>query len=242
LQNAIWLLALGLLLSCTQRHPSQGRFHTLATSAAGPVSQFVKPFGLLDSTSSDADDMRPYDATEPDSFVFSTDAEQFHISRSGAAVRVAATGGSTTFTVPVDSGFRLELLSVLRYRGDPVLVAQQSDGDVSGGLVVRLDSATLQRRWLAHLPGFNVGRALRDSSALYVTCIGFLGRIDLESGTFIWTYDNLYNHGAFNDFRTPRIAGDSVIFDSNEGHRIVVDRRDGRRLTTGVNNLRGDPG
>jgi len=71
---------------------------------------------------------------------------------------------------------------------------------------------------------------LRDSSALYVTCIGFVGKIDLESGTFMWKYDNLYSHGAFNDFRTPRIAGDSVIFDSNGGHRFVVDRRDGRRL------------
>ena len=47
----------------------------------------------------------------------------------------------------------------------------------------------------------------------YLTAIGFVGKVDLTSGAYVWRHDKLYRRdGAFNSFELPEIQGDKVLF------------------------------
>jgi hypothetical protein len=120
-------------------------------------------------------------------------------------------------------------LAFTRVDGDPVFVVQETDNEVGAGFVIRLDSLSLTQKWTAHVPGFNIGFPLLDGHDLYVTCIGFVGKLSLENGQYSWRFDDLYATEKFTAFDRPRIKGDTVDFPS--GSRAVrVHRASGQRF------------
>jgi len=166
---------------------------------------------------------------EPDTFSLLVPGEQYVIAPSGIGYRPARADMPQRFVLPVDSALYIERLAFSRIDGDPVFVVQETDNEGAKGFVVRLDSATLTQRWMASIPGFNVGFALRDGQYLYVTCIGFVGKLDMNTGKYAWRHDDLYTTEKFNDFDRPRLRGDIVEFPA--GNRVLrVERQNGRRL------------
>jgi hypothetical protein len=69
-------------------------------------------------------------------------------------------------------------------------------------------------KWKRPIPGFNIGQGLIDGDYAYVTCIGFIAKVNLKNGAFMWRHDNLYQRGsgAFNSFELPEVDGNVVIF------------------------------
>jgi hypothetical protein len=200
------------------------------TIAIGEYIQFVHPLRKLGVQPLDSDDFGPYDTEEqPDSFSFRVPGEWYLVGPFGAGHRLVSDLGSMLF-LPVEPGLFIERLAFTRVDGDPVFVIQATDNEAGVGIVVRLDSLNLTRRWRADIPGFNVGFALRDGHHLYVSCIGFVGKLDLNSGRYVWRHDDLYATEQFNNFDRPRINGDAVEFPAGD-RTFRVDRKTGRRLT-----------
>jgi len=200
------------------------------TITMGAYVQFVRPLRHL-SLRGDSNDFRPYNAdTEPDTFSLLVPGEQYVIAPSGTAYRRAKPDTPQRFVLPVDTALFIERLAFTRIEGDPVFVIQETDNESAAGFVVRLDSASLMRRWMAGIPGFNIGFALREGRYLYVTCIGFIGKLDLSTGKYVWRHDDLYATEKFNNFDRPRIRGDTVEFPAG-GRILRVERQTGRRFT-----------
>ena len=193
-------------------------------------TSFVRPLRQLGVSPRDSSDFTPYNVDmEPDIFSFFVERERYLVEPEGQAFHLTAAEALQRFALPLDSGMHIERLSFIRFKGDPVFVYEQTDNEGGSGFVARLDATTTQLKWAVRVPGFNVSFALLDDSDLYVTCIGFVGKLDLSAGKYAWRHDNLYETERFNDFGRPRLSGGTITIPAN-GRLFVADRRTGRRI------------
>ncbi len=106
--------------------------------------------------------------------------------------------------------------------------------------------------WSRPVPAAEVGEPLRDGHSLYLTAFGFVARLDLRAGEYVWLHEELdgTTGGAtarpeaardaanaarpFNSFETPALARDAVLFRErpvyNPPRTLVVDRKTGKVL------------
>ena len=121
---------------------------------------------------------------------------------------------ASTFSLPLEDG-HLEKLYYLDYGGDLLLIFGASDGDSGWGGAVRLAPHDASTRWFQKIPAFNIGPAMLERGALYVTGIGFVARVDATSGIFVWKHEGLYceGDGAFNAFDAPRLTPTEAWFE-----------------------------
>jgi hypothetical protein len=76
--------------------------------------------------------------------------------------------------------------------------------------------------WHLKIPAFNVGAGTLEGSSLFVSGIGFIGRIDVESGKYIWKHEGLYDKRdqAFNSFDAPVVTSAEVFFRERDSPSI----------------------
>jgi len=205
-----------------------------ATTARGPRT-FDEARNALDPAA--------YPPEDPSSvgFRFSLTGSRYEITYSGT-VRRTDVGGKTL-------EFRLDLgekdsYSVRVYyaevSGDIVVACESSDSESGWAFITRLDGSTMKPKWRDSIPGFNVGRGLVEGHFAYLTAFGFVAKTDLDSGTYLWRHDDLYDAfgptgGHFNAFETPQLEGDTVLFkeespDYSPVKTLKVDKRSGKLL------------
>jgi hypothetical protein len=84
-------------------------------------------------------------------------------------------------------------------------------GDFVRGVVARLDESG-KPKWVQVLAG-NVGEPYAVGGSLYVSGLGFVGKLDMQTGAYLWKHAELYRSpGMFNSFEAPRFEGHQVVF------------------------------
>ena len=205
--NAICILAL-LTLWATS---SDGQQEIVSPSAYQNVSAFTEIKGLPDEI-------------EPSYFEFSASGHNYKILRNGRGKRTGGEVAARPFNLRLTKDDYLSrVIYYAEYQGDLLLTCEISDGESGAGFITRLDGRTLRMKWKRWIYGFNVGQGLIEDRYAYITAIGFLGKVDLRSGAYVWRHRNLYQVGensddAFNSFELPEIKGDTVLFTEAEIH------------------------
>lgn len=118
------------------------------------------------------------------------------------------------------------------------LLFEVYDGEGAGSKISKLYRDTLEILWTNALHGFNCfnsGESLGTRKFVYVTSTGFIGKIDLETGKFIWKHGNEIDIALFNSFKKPEKVGNKIIFtkDTNTKgtpYQIIVDDSSGEIL------------
>jgi hypothetical protein len=170
------------------------------------------------------------------SFEFELESFTYKIAWNGAGRRIK--GGSTRlFNLRLDGGDFMERVFYALHRENIILLCEVTDGESSAGFVARLEQPSMRARWKSHIPAFNVGPGLIEEEHVYVTGIGFVGRLDLRKGEFVWQHDDLYRRGGggFNSFDVPTVEGDAVLFrerpvGESPAKTLRVHRRTGKIL------------
>jgi hypothetical protein len=142
--------------------------------------------------------------------------------------------GATSLVVPAN--YVVESISAGSVGSDLLLIYLVTDSEGLGTIVARLDARSLKKRWTLHVREFNPSQTL-DGNDLYLAGVGFVSRIDLVTGRFVWKLSGLYGREdfSFNSFEPPILSGPDVIFlehQSSESQRpnkrITVDRATGK--------------
>ena len=172
---------------------------------------------------------------DPEAFEFEMGGFDYHVRQNGNGWRKK--GEKTRrFNLRLDDG-GLERVYFHDYGGRLLLVCEAGDGEGGWGFVTLLEQPSMRGLWRQHIPSFNVGEPLREGRHLYVTGIGFVGKLDLGTGEFDWRHDGLYDtrDGApkhFNAFEKPELLGDTVLFRErsvyNQHKILVVDKKTGK--------------
>jgi hypothetical protein len=174
---------------------------------------------------------------EPEAFEFELNGFSYHISSNGNGRRMKD-DKKRRFNLWLDGRDFITSIYFSEYEGDLLLICEVSDVESGAGFVTRLGQPSMRARWKQHVPGFNVGEPLREGRNLYVTGIGFVGKLDLETGEYVWKHENLYGRGrkdAFNSFAVPELKGEEVLFKepsvyNGGGLTIFVNRKSGKLI------------
>lgn len=177
------------------------------------------------------------DVADASDFQFSMSGYNFTVVSSGRGLRSGGTSPTRSFNFRLDrNNYLTRVVYYADYERDLLLIYEVSDSDYGYGYIERLDGLTLKRKWRRAISGFNVGQGLIEDHHAYVTAIGFIGKVDLVTGFYVWRHQNLYERSkkAFNDFELPEVKGPLVIFSEGPSHlrkkvaTIRVQRQNGK--------------
>lgn len=185
------------------------------------------------------------DVGGPAKWSFKIGDDSYEILANGRGTRTTAAKRSTAFTIPLAKD---ELLTRnifwAKYETDIVFLYEVSDGPSGAGGAIRLNGVTLKPRWkkAANIGGFNVSKGLIENQEAYLAAHGFVGRLDLDTGVYLWKHDGLYRRftkkGAFNTFELPEIEGEMVIFTETANvdrpNILVIDKSTGKIIRSVV--------
>ncbi|MDT5157365.1 MAG: hypothetical protein QOC99_3420 [Acidobacteriota bacterium] len=218
----------------------------LATEAAAQVERGLPSTSAKSSgTFQNVEALPGNFAPEARAFEFELNGFSYHIAANGNGRR---TKGDKTrrFNLQLDGSDYIENIYFSEHAGDLLLVCGVTNGVDGAGFIVRLEQPSMRARWKQHLPSFNVGQPLREDHFLYLTAIGFVGKLDLETGEYAWKHDGLYDtreraSQAFTTFDTPEIKGDTVLFKDgvlfkdkavyNPRKTVVVNKKSGKIIS-----------
>ncbi len=159
------------------------------------------------------------DQSLPTHFQFAHLNFAYRIEANGDGKRTSSNNAITSFSLGLAPNDHVERsIYYSEYQGDLLVICEVSDHESGSGFLARLDGKSLIIKWKRAIPAFNLGPGLIENSNAYVTALGFIGKIDLRSGRYVWRHDNLYGRKdrAFNSFQLPKIIGDRVVFTEAE--------------------------
>lgn len=148
-------------------------------------------------------------------------ADQIEITEKGLGSRLRSTNETkkTDFILYLNPDEIIDNVSFAKYGNDLLMLYGVSSGGYGAGRIVRFDDA-MKRKWTANIGSFNVGNGLIEGRFAYIGATGFAGKIDLESGKFLWKHGDLYRKydkdGAFNIMEVPELKDNTVVFTEKE--------------------------
>jgi hypothetical protein len=190
-----------------------------------------KPFTIVDSLGDQN--------AEAVSFEFSVNKYRYRIEPDGRGRRIDRES-PRSFSLGLNRhDYLTGALYCLEYEGDLILIGEVTDCCYGSGFIARLDGRTFKRKWKRVFSAFNVGPGLLDGTYAYVTGIGFVGKVSLQNGSFVWRHQDLYqrNNSAFNSFEVPEVNGGVVVFRESSHYlrekkaAIRVERKRGKILS-----------
>lgn len=139
--------------------------------------------------------------------------------------------------LPILKGDHITKIKVQPYQSDLLIAYESTDGNYGSGEICRFSEQPLKIKWCAEIYGFNVIASLGSDGAAYVGSIGFLGRINLESGKYCWQLSELFDADhTFNLFGIPLEDESAAAFAASEEifvtKVIVIDKKTGELLHT----------
>ena len=169
------------------------------------------------------------EATARSFFVFSTPMRNYAIRHDGHGESWAPNTMRKNFDLRMGGAGRLERLYFVEYESDVVLEYEVTDQRGDWGYVLRMDQKTQRYKWITPLSANNLGPGLVAGNDFYFSASGFLAKLDMQTGAFVWQQPQLEHEWAFG---LPTLKGETLIF-QDEGElsrRVEVDKNTGRLI------------
>jgi len=119
----------------------------------------------------------------------------------------------------VDQEGVVEYLACGAYKNSTVIWASVDMAGDGNCHLLSVKSADGALNWKKTIPVFNTRKPVTRNNFIYLCGIGFVGKINLDTGNYAWKRDDLY-HGKenlrFNNFSNIFLYGDHVIFIEGE--------------------------
>jgi hypothetical protein len=166
-------------------------------------------------------------------FTFKALGYDFTIRGDGYTEAAGGKGRPHYFNLKVDRAVLMQVY-LLEYEGDLLLMYEVGNARQGWGYVERRAQGTLKLKWIAGISGYNIGPAIVEDDALYMTSAGQVARLDLRNGAYAWQVDRLNEKYApsFQLFNIPAIRGDQVWFteDPDPHKTVVIEKLTGKVL------------
>ncbi len=100
----------------------------------------------------------------------------------------------------------------LHYKDNLIIYYVDTDYDGGASFIECYNRKTLKMEWRNKIGGFNLKSPIVIDSITYMATIGFVGKLNLNNGKYIWKHDNLYESTKFDFFDSISIEGTNVCF------------------------------
>jgi len=168
-------------------------------------------------------------------FVFTVGGRQYTVRHDG---RGEITGPIfnklRNFFLKLDGAARVDKLYSAETGNDLLLEYEVTNGKSGWGYIARFDPSAPTFRWFAPIVSMNIGPGLIEGDYVYVTGQDFLGKLDLQTGKYVWQQTDLgKDYGpVFAQFALPEINGATIVFPEAgaRARTLEVDKATGRIL------------
>lgn len=174
---------------------------------------------------------------------FTDGADEYELTSNGHGKRTDNERRVTDFRLPLrDTEVVDNSLYFTKYKTDLLILYGTSVAGSGAGYLVRFDVLTLKPKWNADIIGSNISQGLVENQFAYLGSNGFVAKIDLDTGKYVWKHDDLYRKynkdAAFNTLETPEIREDTVIFTEKQDNlplnSIVLDKKSGKIIKVNI--------
>jgi hypothetical protein len=153
-------------------------------------------------------------AGAPKSFEFELSGFSYHVNLNGNGRRERG-DAVRRFNLRLESGEEISHVYFSKNEADVLLVCEVAYGDGGRGFVARLEQPSMRARWKQRVPAYHI-TSLREGESLYLAATGFVARLDLRKGVYVWKHGDLFEtrggQAYFESFEVPEVAGDTVSF------------------------------
>jgi hypothetical protein len=106
-----------------------------------------------------------------------------------------------------------------------LLFCEMSDSDNGTSDIFRINLTNKKIKWTSNLNGFNLGQPVIRANYGYITAIGSIGKLDLETGKYDYEKSNLYDRetNSFNNFDTILFRDSKTYFVAKRPLNSMVD-------------------
>ena len=181
--------------------------------------------------------VQPDEGAAPDrrTFEFELRGFAYHFSAYGNGRRTKGTK-TRGFNLRLDPGETVTRAFYTECEGDLLLLLHTQVAGAGAGFVTRLEQPSMRGLWRQRIPAPDVGEPLREGVHLYVSGRGFVGKLDLRTGVYLWQHDNLEDRRGdepkpLGAFEAPALDGDAVLFRErpvyNPRRTLAVNRKTG---------------
>ena len=125
------------------------------------------------------------------------------------------------------------------FQSDSILYVFYGETDMLNGTSY-LEAHDLKKQalvYITHSPVFNLGQPVIKDQLAYIASFGFVGKVDLLTGDYLWKFEDLYdrNTNDFNAFNAVDFENGQVSFRShnrikNSTQTIIIDDLTGKRI------------
>ncbi len=160
------------------------------------------------------------DFPNPDSLWFNFGSYQIIIHGDGSGLLLYNEEKIKSFSLPLpDEYWFMQRIYYNIGNGNILLFYEISDVESDRFQFVKLDDE-LNIKWMVESIGGNIGEPLVKNKYVYLTALGFVGKLNVLNGKFKWKHENLYYtiedeeyfEDHFNYFKKPRIKKPFIFF------------------------------
>lgn len=110
---------------------------------------------------------------------------------------------------------RIEKFRIYHVDTTLYFVLNLTNGEDGCGGIIKIDEKQFKKIWSQEIPAFNIGEPYFEEFSVYVTGIGFIGKLDTKTGVYLWKHVDLYRGNHFNSFEKPFKHKGRIIFIEN---------------------------
>jgi hypothetical protein len=177
------------------------------------------------------------------SFTWSANENHYSLNANGVLTLTSKTSSSRQIKLPIDT-FVVQI-SLLNHSGD-IFIALETDFAGDGqGFICSVKNNLASVNWCQKIPSFNI-RASASNDSIWIGALGFVARLNWESGKFYWNHNNLYRYCAnredsFNVVWPVAETESTIVFDSegsNPGNKrqLLIEKGSGKIIQAKDNN------
>ena len=167
----------------------------------------------------------------PDTMYFNLNNERILLLPNGKAFNQK---NSLVFDLKLEN--EIHYIYFQEYYSDLIAIFVETDMDASTGQAKRISLNSDSIKWSISFGGFNMERPVIIDNFAYISTIGFIGKLDMNSGNFIWKFDDLYENDKYANFDEPKFLENNRIlflsksYGKNYADTIIIDDNEGKIL------------
>ncbi len=114
-------------------------------------------------------------------------------------------------------------LFIYQIENDIIVLYVYSDGESCGSTAKRISLNQNRIIWSTHIYALNLARPAVKDNSVYISTLGFIGKLDLVNGKFIWKHEDLFVKGNYESFNEPEFMNDSLVLFTNRVPEMIID-------------------
>ena len=229
MKNLIYILTI-LLFSCnnSSKQTENNSADSTLTEQQDATTQGEPLSSKKEIIAAKKFELKNQDRPTEDTLILKTDGKEYFISPLG----LLKTNSSDTIQLETDLIVNRAYLH--ETQGDFYVFFTETDHEGATSWVQKISKNGLKSVYVEQIQGFNLGQPIIDGESAYVTAIGFIGKFNLQTGSYEWKHHNLYDNEkySFNSFDTVLINKTETKFisenySSKKTDKVLIDNYTG---------------